>query len=244
MRNGKMVLKAVGGLLWIITLAVVPEAVADASHCATMLPADATSVGAPRLCRDDGQVSVCQLYGNERQQFVLIFRGGKLPLKVVEQTDAIESSPAQSPDVAGQCEPARPSGVPAAAKFLGTGVCSDDNGQPLPCQAFEHAGARQRDVLLYLAQFQGDGGGLQRLDVIPIALNEHAGEAVLAHALGLALAERSCCAERAQAYLARAAALFPDDEQYRVALIRHQARSDVGRSSPLAAYERLFQQAH
>jgi hypothetical protein len=62
-----------------------------------------------------------------------------------------------------------------------------------------------------------DGTGVRNVDVIVAGRNERVIEAELAFQMGIQLLDSSCCRDQAQAYLAHAHGIFPDDHTYRVA---------------------------
>jgi len=138
------------------------------------------------------------------------------------------------------CNMERPLGVPAAATYRGTGVCEDEQGRPLPCSLYEHAGARQPEALRYFVYYEPDGSGIRQVDAVSAGQNEHMLEAELAFQLGQSLANRVCCRDRARAYLAHASALYPDDGAYRAALLAQQGERATSQRDLLAAFSRTL----
>jgi hypothetical protein len=221
--------------------------------CPTILPADVVAVSEPRLCRDGAaegnELSICREYRNERHIYLVVFRGGVSPKAVYEhvRTD-------QRPDMIAQgtarrdlgdrtCKLETPLGVPTGATYSGTGVCEDEQGRPLLCSLFEHAGAREPEAMRYFVYYEPDGSGIRRIDAVSAGTNEHMLEAELAYHLGQALATSVCCRDQAHAYLAHAAALFPDDGAYHAALTAQLGERDTSQDSISAAFSRMLEQS-
>jgi hypothetical protein len=244
---------ATRGLLFAAALGATPVAMAAGNGCPSILPADAIAIGAPRLCRagaaDGGELSVCREYSDERNVYQVVFRGGPSPKAVYERAVAVARPDANAAQttrhVVGEqrCDLEPPPGVPAGATHLGTGVCEDENGRALPCSLFEHAGAREPEAMRYFVYYEPDGDGVRRVDVLSAGRNEHVLEAELAFQLGQALASASCCGDQARAYLAHAAALFPDDGMYRAALTVQLGGRTATQNTPMAEFSRMLEQS-
>lgn len=223
---------------------------AAVNDCAAILPAAASAIGEPRLCRvneDDG-VFVCRAYRDDRRVYQVLFRGGTSPVAVYEhagtdrQTDETVLQGTRRYVGARSCNLERPSGVSVGATYRGTGVCEDGQGRPLPCSLFEHAGARQPEAMRYFVYYEPDGSGIRRIDAVSAGRNERMLDAELAFQLGQSLANSSCCRDRARAYLAYAAALFPDDGVYRAALTSRFGEHVGTQNTPMAAFSRMLEQ--
>jgi hypothetical protein len=208
------------------------SAMAAGNDCPALLPAGAGSFGEPRLCLVGGsgadRLSVCRDYGEEQKRYRLVFRGGTVPAAMLELSAAGD---AQRSATDGQaCDLGRPAGVPAAATYRGTGVCRDARDQPLPCSVYEHATARDPDLLRYFVYYEPDGRGVRRVDTVSAGRNERALEAELAYQLGVALMRSGCCRDAARGYLIHAVTLFPRDAVYLRALgdlMVAQARPEI-----------------
>ncbi len=231
-------------LLIAVALTAASASLAAGNDCPAILPEAASAISEPRLCRSgvagDGGFSVCREYRDDRQTYQLVFRGGTSPLTVNESAGA--GATEGTPRVVGnrRCNLERPQGVPAAARYRGTGVCADEQGRPLPCSVFEHAGARQPDAMRYFVYYEPDGSGVRRIDAVPDGPNERMLEAEMAFQLGQSLVNSGCCRNRAQAYLAHAAALYPDDGTYRAAVIALRGHDIMAQGMPMAAFRRLL----
>lgn len=220
MRSATLKSPAGYAILLTVALGVTAPVTAGANDCPAILPASAIAVGEPRLCqagdeKHDG-LFVCREYRDAERFYRVLFRGGPVPKQVYELTRN-NATPTQLPVRGRRCELARPPGVPVAASYRGTGVCQNEHGRPLPCSLFEHAGARQPEAMRYFVFYEPDGSGVHRIDMLSAGRNEHAFAAELAFQIGQALAANACCRERARAYVAHAAALFPAEPVYRAA---------------------------
>ena len=212
--------------LLVAALVAAATSLAAGNDCPAILPAAASAIDEPRLCRanDDDSVFVCRTYRDGRRVYQVLFRGGTSPVAVYEHAGMDrhrgETVLQGTRRNIGKrhCNLERPLDVPAGAAYRGTGVCKDEQGRPLPCSLYEHAGARQPETMRYFVYYEPDGSGMRRVDALPAGNNEHVLEAELAFQLGQALSRNVCCSSRALAYLTHAAALFPDDDTYRAAM--------------------------
>lgn len=238
------------GLLLTVTLCTTPVFVAADNACPSILPTDVSVISEPRLCRtgfaEGGKFSVCHEYGNDRRLYQVVFRGGTAPKAVYERVRADRHRDKFAQVITRRnfgdraCNLQPPPSVPTGATYRGTGVCEDEQGRPLPCSLFEHAGARQPEAMRYFVYYAPDGSGIRRIDALPAGHNEHALEAELAFHLGQALSRTVCCGNRAKSYLAHAAALFPDDGTYRAAVIALLGDDIKAQSTPMAAFRRML----
>ncbi|HCU54170.1 MAG TPA: hypothetical protein DIC36_07825 [Gammaproteobacteria bacterium] len=229
-------------------LAISSPAVGRDNAC-SILPAGASALGAPRLCRfdsrDEHELAVCREYSDDQKIYQLVYQGGTMPVAMyISAGTKFTKMKLEIPDQpnAGRqrCKLLRPDELPAAAIYRGTGVCQDELGQPLPCSLFEHAGAREPEARRYFVYYEPDGSGVRHIDVLPAGPNKHAFEAELAFQVGQSLVNADCCRDRARAYLAYAANLFPDDGLYRAVLTVHLNDAVREQSSPLASFTRLL----
>lgn len=218
------------------------EAAAQSDECAGLLPRGAAA-GELYLCGIEtgasGQRYACRDYRVGERAFRVPFRGGTTPSRAYELTHN-DATPTRLAVWGRRCELARPPDVPVAASYRGTGVCQDEHGRPLPCSLFVHSGARVPETMLYFVYFEPDGSGIRRVDAVPAGHNEQALEAEFAFQLGQALSRTVCCSSRAQAYLSHAAALFPDDDTYRAALIAIRGDGSKAQGAPMTAFRRML----
>lgn len=241
------------GVLFALMLVVKPAIVAANNACPTILPADAIAISEPRLCRVEAAeragFSVCIEYSNDRRIYQVVFQGGTSPKAVYEyartgrQTREIVQEKTRRDIGKRHCNLARPSWVPEAAIYRGTGVCEDKQGLPLPCSLFEHSSARLPEAMRYFVYYEPDGSGVRRVDALSAGRNEHVLEAEFAFQLGQSLVNATCCSDRARAYLAHAAALFPDVGAYRAAMIAHRGDDSKTHHALMDAYSRMLGQS-
>lgn len=238
-------------LILAVALSAIPLVAAASNVCPKILPADVVAVSEPRLCRsgdpNGDKFSVCREYQNNQRIYQVVYRGGTEPKAVYARVrpdghrDNAENLAARH-DIADRiCRLSAPPSVPAGATYSGTGVCEDEQGRPLPCSLYEHAAARQPEALRYFVYYEPDGSGIRRIDAVSAGQNEHMLEAELAFQLGQSLVNDICCREQAQAYLAHAAALFPDDGVYRAALVAQQGERATSHHDLTAAYSRILE---
>jgi len=194
------------------------------NRCPAYVPADATALRTPRLCRlvgaGDSKLAVCQEYATRGHRYQVISRGGTSPYSIRDVSSAegdvtkIPMDDLQQMTDDRPCEPERPADVPESAKYRGTGVCEDEQGLPLPCSLYEHAGARDPVTRNYFIYYTPEGRGVRRIDVVPTGYNHSALEAELAYQIARSLFASGCCHSRAWAYAAHANALFPREALY------------------------------
>lgn len=238
--------------LFVAALVTASTSLAAGNDCPAILPEAANAISGPRLCQSaagNGEFSVCREYRDDRTTYQVVFRGGTSPLAVYERAGASLPSGVSAPEETRRavgnrrCDLERPQGVPAAAVYRGTGVCEDEQGRPLPCSVFEHAGAREPEALRYFVYYEPNGSGIHRIDAVSAGPNERMLEAEMAFQLGQSLTKSNCCRDRAQVYLAHAVALFPDDGAYRAALIAQQGERAGTQHTPMAAFSRMLEQS-
>ncbi len=201
---------------------------ASVGECSRYLPMSVIPVGDLRLCEatlDGGngetEIFSCQKYQDDDGTYKVLFKGGRSPcaiyferhddphkqIRPIWTRQEAEGSPA--------CDLETPSGVPAGARFMGTGVCINDTDQLVPCAMFEHEAARDSEIWRYLVFYDRDGAGPVRVTTNTAGINYKAMVAELAYWLGMELQDSECCPERAQDYLAYAYQLFPEAVDYR-----------------------------
>lgn len=220
---------ASGSLLLVLTL--IFAANARGAACFDLIPKDAKPDGEPWLCESahSGELQAygCQDYLSGQKHYRLYFRGGAAPKaiaiverdepRVFHQSTRVNASQVQT------CEIAVPVGVPDAATHLGTGVCKDGCGKPVPCSVFRLEAARELAIIHYTVLYHPQGHGPLSMDTRVMGNNEEALAAELSYQLGVSLLHADCCPEQALGYLAHAHRLFPDDKQYRESYLRMRA---------------------
>jgi len=220
-------------LLAMTSLLAMPLNAHSRENACSFLPAEARTLSEPRLCRldagDGHGLAVCRDYSDDHRLYQVVFQGGTSPIVVYESAGV--RFPRQAQVITNRhdtgiarCELARPTGIPAAADYRGTGVCDDESGQPLPCSLFEHQGAREPEKKRYFVYYDPTGRGVQQIVSLSAGANSEALEAELAFQLAQALDQTRCCQDLARAYQAHAQALFPDEPLYNMA--RPQAQPD------------------
>jgi hypothetical protein len=212
-------------------LSISSPAVGRDSAC-SILPAGARALGEPRLCqfesRNDHELAVCREYSDDQKIYQLVYQGGTMPVAMYISADKkfpkMKRGIPEQPNAGRQrCELLRPDGLPVAAIYLGTGVCQDELGQPLPCSLFEHHGAREPEAKRYFVYYDPTGRGVRRIVSLSAGINTDALEAELAFQLGRALDQTRCCTDLARAYQNHAQALFPNEPLYSATRLQEQS---------------------
>ena len=229
------------GLL--VLSAFVSSDIAFAEVWSSVLPAEAKGEGDFRLCESDhtGQSELysCRDYLSPQGRYRFLYRGGPYPKAVAITEHGSSETHSHRMDRLGtsyrefKIEP--PEGVPESATHLGTGVCEDEDGNPVPCSVFRHAPARDPSIHHYMVFYDTHGHGPSEIEKQRMGANPYAMVAELAHQMGLNLLRAECCHRLAGAYFAHAYELFPDDDDYRGDYLRHQtvaAQLDCTGSSP------------
>ena len=201
------------------------HATAFAGECADFTSATATPAGELRLCEQavsrGTRTYACRDYRDSGHRYVLLFEGGPWPKAVVRQEshggDATVRPVRRADAVRLTCHQGPPHGVPETATYRGTGVCLDADDRSVPCSVFEHAAARDPQLMRYMVFYDPEGRGPVAIDASVAGENVDALPAELAYRLGVALLDTGCCQGQGTEYLELAHRLHPDDPAYRSA---------------------------
>lgn len=186
------------------------------------------------LCTSDHsgkkQTYSCRDYTENDVSYRLFFRGGSKPKAAARVDGRMPNEIYRHYDISKLQLPvyqvAPPEGLPAGSRFIGSGVCRNEQNEPLPCGVFEHAPARDPYTYRYMVFYHDLGGGPVKIGKYIAGPNDNAIPAEFAYQTGLGLVQSSCCAAEGLAYLAYAHELFPDSREYRQAYERYQAIPD------------------
>ncbi|MDH5424391.1 MAG: hypothetical protein OEY29_05295 [Gammaproteobacteria bacterium] len=222
----------------LISLLILPSIVFATTNdtpqaCYDLLPADATTYGSFYICRSrlNGKESVyaCQNFISRFGYYRVFFKSGRFP-KIIEKISkkgklisviwSVSNSTSQ-PEYNF-----RPPGlIPDSSRFIGAGVCKNEQDQEVPCSVFRFSAARYTEVKDYLVMYKKDGTGPDSQTAIALQPNHDAMPAEMAYQIGLNLLDTVCCQDRAVQYLEYAASLFPDSVMYKKALKQRQLKN-------------------
>lgn len=214
---------------------IVPSVVCAATvithkKCYDYLPSDATPHGNFFICSSKltGKSSLyaCQNFISRYGHYRVFFKSGRYPKAIarVSKKGKIirllwsEQNSASRPEYNFQ----PPKLIPASSRFIGAGVCQNEQNQDVPCSAFRLNTARNQDVKDYLVFYKKDGTGPYSQTAITLEPNDNTMPAEMAYQIGLSLLDTLCCHENARQYLEYAATLFPDSTLYQTAVQQHQ----------------------
>lgn len=196
-------------------------------RCSAILPDDASAVDDIKLCHSDrigkNEVYACQDFVTGNARYRVLFKGGRHPKAIVrihDQEDVMNIIRLdKNPDNPPLCQLSKPEQIPALARFMGAGVCSDDSDQSVACAVFRHKAPRLKTVSDYMVYYRADGSGPKSTASFEIGANQDAMPAELAYQIGINLLQTRCCQQRGLRYLELAYQMFPDYTLYRTAYL-------------------------
>jgi hypothetical protein len=210
-----------------------------AQSCLNLLSPGAKAIGDIALCRmnHNGTLAdfACQRYWDGDHLYAVLFDGGEVPKAIYASalggTGTVRLLWSQEESAQRiSCTLARPSGVPAQARFLGAASCEDDNGRHVPCSLYHNEAARDAKISRHMVFFDPKGKGPVDKLVFSMGRNHRAMTAELAFQLGKAKLASGCCHDQALAYLRFAYESFPQSPVYQRAYFSSSsaARADNG----------------
>ncbi len=212
---------------------------ARGAHCSAFLPADAETVDSVHLCHSDhsgkNALYACQNFATHHAHYRVFFKGGPHPKAIASVTENgdidkmlwSEEMPANRP----VCDFPSPIHIPAAAKFMGAGVCLDESDASIPCTLFRYKASQLKTISDYVVFYKVDGVGPEYASTIASGVNRNAMPAELAYKMGLSLLKTDCHPQRGLQYIKHAYQLFPNSTLYRTAY-QHYTQQ-VSKGTPL-----------
>jgi hypothetical protein len=182
------------------------------------------------------QAYSCRDYRQGDQRFRAYYRGGTAPKAVATLDTRGRITGLQVAEQANDkptAFPVRPPrGVPATAKFQGSGVCLNDNDKNVPCGIFVDKSARVPVIARYMVFYDAKGSGVTTFDREEAGPNRDAIPAELAYQIGVRLMASDCCRVEGLRYLKAALSLFPDSMVYRKTYERYRVELAASPSNP------------
>jgi len=221
----------------IASLIIMPSVVCATTNftpqtCYDYLPFDATTYGSFFICNSNlgGKTSryACQDFISRYGYYRVFFKSGRFPKAITKISKSgkiirvlwSELNSAERPEY--NFKP--PKVIPVSSRFIGAGICRNEQGIQVPCSAFRFSAARNIDVKDYLVLYKTDGTGPDSHTSIALEPNHNAMPAEMAYQIGLNLLDTVCCQERAGQYLEYAATLFPESVLYQKAVKQHHLK--------------------
>lgn len=172
------------------------------------------------------QAYSCRNYRKGDRRFRAYYRGGTVPKAVAMLDPSGHITGLQVAENAGDngiAFPVRPPrGIPATAKFQGSGVCINDDDKNIPCGVFIDRSARVPVIARYMVFYDANGSGATVFDRQEAGPNRDAIPAELAYQIGVRLMASDCCRTEGLGYLKAALSLFPDSGVYRKTYERYR----------------------
>jgi len=204
--------------------------------CFDYLPSDASTHGSFYICKATlgGKTSLyaCHNFISRYGYYRVFFKSGRFPKAIIKTSKSGKTIRVLWSDLNNTDKAATrpeynfqpPKTVPASSRFIGAGICKDEQDINTPCSAFRFNAARNREIKDYLILYKKDGSGPDSHTSIQLGPNHHAMPAEMAYQIGLNLLDTVCCQERAGQYLDYAASLFPESLLYQKAALQHQLK--------------------
>jgi hypothetical protein len=161
----------------------------------------------------------CQDYQSKDKLYRVLYKGGISPKAII----APNNQPGEKLIWATifnneklNCPLTAPQGIHIHAKHRGTGICTDEQDQFVPCSIYEHKTSRRIESHRYMVFYPKNNSGSQEVIVETFIFDasEDAMTAELAYQLGLSLLDTQCCSQQAITYLEYAYHLYPKANQY------------------------------
>lgn len=200
--------------------------------CYDYLPYDATTHGSFYLCKSrlggKNSLYACQNFISRYGYYRVLFKSGRSPKAITKISKSgkvlkvlwSERNSASQPKYNFRA----PKLIPDSSRFIGAGICKNEQDQDVPCSAFRFSSPRNIEVKDYLVLYKKDGTGPDSLNSIRLEPNHDAMPAEMAYQIGLNLLDTLCCNDRAGQYLDYAASLFPESILYQKAVQQYQSK--------------------
>jgi hypothetical protein len=170
------------------------------ANCSAFVPPDATTANGFQLCQSDhggkNELYACQDFATQNEHYRVFFKGGRHPKAIATVTGNsgikkilwLDEMQADRP----VCNFPPPIEIPAAARFIGAGVCLDESENSVPCALFNHKAAQLESVANYMVFYDAQETSPGYVLIFK-GINENAMLGELAYQLGLSLAKTHCC---------------------------------------------------
>lgn len=209
----------------------------NSARCSAYLPPEAKAVDSFQLCtsahRGKNEHYACQDFIAQGGQFRVYFKGGRYPkiiarMKEKEHVEKILWSDSEKNNQL-VCNLPPPLRIPASSKFIGAGICTDDDNQSIACAVFRNKVPRRKTILDHMVFYKADGSDVKHTSSIYAGINNDAMPAEFAYQIGLNLLKTDCCQQRGLEYIEQAYQLFPDSTLYRTTyqFFRTQLSNDI-----------------
>jgi len=194
-----------------------------ANECVNYIPNKAITVNGLKICESSyngiTDIYSCQDYQSADKKYRVLYKGGILPKAIVALNEQRQEKLIWSTlfgDKKLSCPLIAPRGIHIHAKHRGTGICTNDIDQTVPCSIYEHKAPRRVESHRYLVLYPANEALSQEITVETFVFDatEDAMTAELAYQLGLSLLDTKCCSQQAMTYLEYAYRLYPKENKY------------------------------
>jgi len=194
-----------------------------ANECVNYIPNRAITVDGLKICESSfngvSDIYSCQDYQSSDTRYRVLYKGGILPKAIIALNDQNHEELIWSTlfgDKKLSCPLIAPQGIHIHALHRGTGICTNNNDQYVPCSIYEYKAPRRIESHRYLVFYPANETEPNRVHVETFVFDsyEDAMTAEIAYQLGLSLLETECCRQQAMTYLEYAYHLYPKANKY------------------------------
>ena len=207
------------------------------ARCSAYIPNEAKAVDSFQLCTSNqngkNEYYACQDFMVQSERFRVYFKGGRYPRIIAQVKKNGHAEKILWPDKIKNTQPVcnipPPSRISSGSKFVGAGICIDDDNKSTVCAVFRNKIPRRKTVLEHMVFYKADGSGVKHATLVHTGINNDAMPAEFAYQIGLNLLKTDCCQQRGLEYIEQAYQLFPDSTLYRTTyqLFRKRLSNDI-----------------
>jgi len=219
----KLTIKNILIVLACLTALNTPATIIYANECVNYIPNKAIAVNNLKVCQSafSGITDTysCQDYQTSENKYRVLYKGGILPKAIVALNEHQSEKLIWSTlfgDKKLSCPLIAPEGIHIHANHRGTGICTNNNDQMVPCSIYEHKASRKIKAHRYLVFYPENGATLQAINIETFVFDstQDAMTAEIAYQIGLSLLDTQCCSQQAMHYLEYAYNLYPKANKY------------------------------
>ncbi|MFV1984643.1 MAG: hypothetical protein ACC657_13955 [Thiohalomonadales bacterium] len=209
--------------LGFIITAITTSSVVSANECISYISNKAVKIDGLKICESSyngiSDIYSCQDYQAADKKYRVLYKGGISPKAIVALNDKTGEDLVWATIFDNNmlsCPLTAPRGIHIHAKHRGTGICTDEQEQLVPCSIYEHKTSRQIESHRYMVFYPSNESVSQEIKVETYIFDasEDAMTAELAYQLGLSLLDTQCCSQQAMTYLEYAYHLYPKANLY------------------------------
>ncbi|MFV1983816.1 MAG: hypothetical protein ACC657_09795 [Thiohalomonadales bacterium] len=194
-----------------------------ANECMSYIQNKTITINGLKICESAyngiSDIYSCQDYQSADRNYRVLYKGGIVPKAIVVLNEQQQEKIIWATifgDKKLHCPLIAPRGIHINAKHRGTGICTNDHDQFVPCSVYEHKVSRQIDSHRYLVFYPTNetNTNLIKVETYIFDATEDAMTAEIAYQFGLSLLDTECCSQQAMTYLEYAYHLYPKANKY------------------------------